>query len=247
MIAKNKYKKDSADIKFIHSPYLNARREWNERYGDYIQQAKTWRIVGLIGLLIGVISTGGTIYFAGQNKLIPYVVEVDARGNTVAVYESTAMQPVDTRIVRAQLAQIIRDLRTISADKTVQKNAIRRLYSHLGDNSQATNVVNQYFRENDPFVKAQKKTVAVDIQQLLPLSDNTWQIEWSEQEYGRDGKILGKNNYTATATVSIGNTVNEQTILFNPIGMYVTDLHLSHDFKVKTENNHSVNEGSPHE
>ena len=61
MIAKNKYKKDSADIKFIHSPYLNARREWNERYGDYIQQAKTWRIVGLIGLLIGVISRGGTI------------------------------------------------------------------------------------------------------------------------------------------------------------------------------------------
>lgn len=129
----------------------------------------------------------------------------------------------------------------------MQKNAIRRLYSHLGDNSQATNVVNQYFRENDPFIRAQKKTVAVDIQQLLPLSDNTWQIEWSEQEYGRDGKILGKNNYTATATVSIGNTVNEQTILFNPIGMYVTDLHLSADFKVKTENNHPVNEGSPHE
>ena len=25
------------------SPYLSARREWNERYGDYIAQARNWR------------------------------------------------------------------------------------------------------------------------------------------------------------------------------------------------------------
>lgn len=227
--------KKEPDLKDIHSPYLAARREWNERYGDYIQSAKMWRMVGLLGLLIGMVSSAGTIYFAGQNKLIPYVVQVDERGATVEVYPASCMGPVDPRIVRAQLAQFIRDLRGVSADMTVAKNAIRRLYTHLDSSSQASTVINQYFKENDPFKKAQKKTVGVDILQLLPLSENTWQIEWSEQEYGRDGKILGKSNYTATATVSVGNNISEQTILSNPIGLAVDEIHLSADFKDKTQ------------
>lgn len=225
--------KKTPDIKDIDSPYLAARREWNERYGDYIQSAKTWRMVGALGLLIGIVSTAGTIYFASQNKLIPYVVQVDERGATVDVYRASHMTPVDPRIVRAQLAQFIRDLRSVSADLTVAKNAIRRLYTHLDGSSQASTLINQYFKENDPFKKAQKKTVAVDILQLLPLSEKTWQIEWAEQEYGRDGKILAKSNYTATVTISLGNTISEHTILSNPIGLAVDELHWSADFKNK--------------
>ncbi|MDO4643461.1 MAG: VirB8/TrbF family protein [Cardiobacteriaceae bacterium] len=231
---------NTKNIKDISSPYLAARREWNERYGDYIHTSRMWRVVGILGLLVGIVSTGGTIYFAGQNKLIPYVVEVDKRGATVEVYRADTMQSIDSRVVRAQLAQFIRDLRSVSADMTVEKNAIRRLYTHLNSNSQASSVINKYFKENDPFRKAQKKTVGVDILQLLPLSEKTWQIEWSEQEYGRDGKILGNGNFTATVTVSLSNNIDEQSILSNLIGMSIDELHFSADFKdkVKGEDTH---------
>lgn len=227
--------KKKQDIKDVNSPYLAARREWNERYGDYIQRAKVWQGVGLVSLLIASASVGGVTYFAGQNKLIPYVVEVDERGATVRTYESSKMQAIDQRIVRAQLAQFIKDVRTVSPDLTVMKNAIKRLYTHLNDSSQASAFLNRYFSENNPFEAAQKYTVGVDILQLLPLSENSWQIEWAEQKYGRDGKDLGKRHYTATVSITTGNKVNELTILDNPVGMEVENIHWSADFQNKEE------------
>lgn len=227
--------KKKQDIKDISSPYLAARREWNERYGDYIKQARVWQKVGLISLLIAAASVGGVTYFAGQNKLIPYVVEVDQRGATVRTYESSKMQDVDQRIIRAQLAQFIKDVRTVSPDLTVMKNAIKRLYTHLNNTSQASAFLNEYFAANNPFEAAKEHTVGVEILQLLPLSENSWQIEWAEQKYGRDGKNLGKRNYTATVSITVGNTVNELTILENPVGMEVENIHWSADFKTKEE------------
>lgn len=221
--------------KEIQSPYLLARREWNERYGDYIQSAKVWRQVGVVSLLIAAASVGGITYFAGQNKLIPYVIEVDQKGATVRTYEATQMQNIDQRVVRAQLAQFIKDIRTISPDSTVMKNAIKRIYTHLSNSSQAATFINEYFQKNNPFDKAQEYTTSVDILQLLPLSEKNWQIEWVEQKFGRDGKDLGKTNYTATILVSVGNKVDELTILDNPIGLAIENIHWSKDFQAKKE------------
>lgn len=223
------------EIKNIHSPYLAARREWNERYGSYIKQKKIWQIVGILSLIIAIASVIGITYFASQNKLIPYVVEVDERGATVKVYESSKMQEIDQRIVRAQLAQFIKDVRSISPDSVIMKNAIKRLYTHLNSSSQAASFLNDYFTNNNPFEKAKDHTVYVEILQLLPLSPNSWQIEWAEQTYGRDGKNLGKKNFTATLTITTGNSVNEHTILENPIGLEVESLYWSADFQIKED------------
>ena len=38
------------------NPYLDARREWNERYGSYINQAKNWRLTSLISMLISLVA-----------------------------------------------------------------------------------------------------------------------------------------------------------------------------------------------
>ena len=36
--------------------YLNARREWNERYGDHIAQARNWRMVAITASIAAVIA-----------------------------------------------------------------------------------------------------------------------------------------------------------------------------------------------
>ncbi len=41
------------------NPYLAARQEWTERYGSYVRAASSWRIVGVTGMLLAVISTVG--------------------------------------------------------------------------------------------------------------------------------------------------------------------------------------------
>src|SRR5690554_1555436 len=115
----------------ISSPYLAARREWNERYGSYIATAKMWRGVAFTSLVIAAVSVGGVVHFASQNKLIPYVVEINADGDTLQVYQADQMLPADRRVVRAQLAQFIQDVRSVSSDVAVQRRSIERAYAHL--------------------------------------------------------------------------------------------------------------------
>ena len=39
----------------IPNPYLDARREWNERYGSYIAQARNWRFAAVVALLLALV------------------------------------------------------------------------------------------------------------------------------------------------------------------------------------------------
>ncbi|MDE0208164.1 MAG: VirB8/TrbF family protein [Candidatus Tectomicrobia bacterium] len=207
----------------VPSPYLAARREWNERYGSYIAAARSWRLAAFGALAVAVAAVGGVVYFAGQNKLIPYLVEIhDDR--PIQVTFPGRMPPADPRIIRAQLAQFIWDFRTVTPDAQVQNQAVERLYAHLNPDSAAYLMVNEWMRENIPFQRAAKETVAVEVTQVLPISERTWRLEWLEHPRQRDGKPLPSLRMTALATVGIAREVPVGMVLLNPIGLYVDAL-----------------------
>jgi len=56
------------------NPYLDGRKEWLERYGDYIQAAQSWRLIAMITSLIALLAVCGVVYIGAQNKIVPYVV-----------------------------------------------------------------------------------------------------------------------------------------------------------------------------
>jgi len=211
------------------SPYVAARREWNERYGSYIATSKMWRGVAVASLVIAAVAVGGVVHFASQNKLIPYVVEVNADGNTVQVYEADKMMPADRRVVRAQLAQFVQDVRSVSSDVAVQRRAVERAYSHLSADMPAYTAVNTWMRQNVPFERAKEQTVVVEVRQVLPLSENTWRIEWIERPRSRNGEAMQPTKWTGTTTVVTGGDVDARTIMFNPVGLYVREFDWSRD------------------
>uniref|UniRef100_UPI0039C9913F type IV secretion system protein n=1 Tax=Vibrio parahaemolyticus TaxID=670 RepID=UPI0039C9913F len=47
--------------------------------------------------------------------------------------------------------------------------------------------ISQAFKEENPFERAARELVKVDIKSTLPLSDNTWQMEWVETITDRQG------------------------------------------------------------
>jgi len=212
------------------SPYLNARREWNERYGSYIATAKAWRTVAIASLLIAAVSVGGIWHFASQNTLIPYVVEINAEGETLKIYEASEMLPADRRVIRAQLAQFIQDVRSVSPDIAVQRRAIERAYAHLSVDFPAYTAINSWYRENVPFERARNETVVVEVRQVLPLSDNTWRIEWIERPRSRNGESRPTTHWTGIASIVTGGKVDSRTIMLNPIGLYIREFDWSRDF-----------------
>jgi type IV secretion system protein VirB5 len=205
------------------SPYLAARQEWTERYGSYVQAARAWRIVGILALLMAVIGFTYALYLSTQVKLVPYIVEVDKLGNTVSGGFPQQIEYADTRVVRATLGNFISSFRSITPDAVVQKQYIDRTYALLRTSDPSTQKVNAWFRGNSPFEKAVNSTVAIEVNNIVALSNQTYQIDWTEYERDRKGKETAARRFRGIATVAITSPQDEATIRLNPIGVYVTD------------------------
>jgi type IV secretion system protein TrbF len=209
------------------NPYLDARREWNERYGDYIQAAHHWRTVALVSSLVALIAVAGVTYIGAQNKVVPYIVEVDKLGEAAAVARADTAGAVDKRVVKSYLARFVADWRTVTIDRQAQKGAIDRVYAMLPGGSVALGKLNDYFKAHNPFTVASKQSVEVAITNLLQLSDKTWQVEWREVIRDPRGEVQGSVRMKASIIVGITAPTDEKLMLINPLGIYVTDINWS--------------------
>lgn len=209
------------------NPYVEARREWNERYGDYIQQAYNWRLMAILSGLATLVSVAGVTWIGAQSRVVPYVVEVDKRGEVSSVSRADQPIEVDPRIIKAYLARFVADWRTITVDRQAQKGAIDRVYAMLPKSSIALNKLNEYYRARNPFVVAAKESVDVDITNLLPISGETWQVEWEEETRDERGEVKGVQKMKVSIIVGITPPSDESLIIVNPLGVYITDLNWS--------------------
>lgn len=205
------------------NPYLAARQEWSERYGSYVQSARAWRVVGIISLSMAVIGFSYALYLSTEVKLVPYIVEVDKLGSAVAAGIPRQIEYADARVVRATLGNFISSFRSITPDAVVQKQYIDRTYALLRSSDPATSKINAWFRANSPFEKARTATVAVEVNNIVALSNRTYQIDWTEYERDRKGRQIATRRFRGIATVTLTAPQDEATIRLNPIGLYLQD------------------------
>ncbi|MFC5386750.1 conjugal transfer protein TrbF [Aquamicrobium segne] len=205
------------------NPYLAARQEWNERYGSYVSAARSWRIVGITGMLMAVIGFSYALYQSTQVKLVPYIVEVDRLGTAASAGFPQQIEYADARVVRATLGSFVSNFRSVTPDAVVQKQYIDRTYALLRTSDPATEKINAWFRGNSPFDRALTMTVAIEVTNIVPLSNQSYQVDWTEFQRDRQGKELGTRRYRGIATVTLTPPQDEAVIRFNPIGLYLKD------------------------
>lgn len=205
------------------NPYLAARQEWNERYGSYVKAAAGWRIVGIIGLLMAVISFSYALFQSTQVKLVPYIVEVDKLGTSANAGFPQQIEYADTRVVRATLGSFVSNFRSVTPDAVVQKQYIDRTYALLRTSDPATEKVNAWFRSSSPFDKAKTATVAIQVNNIVALSPQSFQIDWTEFERDRKGKETAVRRFRGIATVTLTAPQDESVVRLNPIGLYLRD------------------------
>lgn len=204
------------------NPYLYARREWNERYGDYIARARTWQIVAVCAMGLSGVLGLSLVNLAGQAKVQPFVVEVDKLGEAVAVRPADKAQTPDERIIRFQMANFITNTRSVTPDPIVQKRWLDGVYAVASP--AAASFLNDYYKKNDPFNTARTSMVAVDIISALPLSKNTWQVQWSETRRGLNGLVEGTSRWQAVLTINVFPPTTPQQVVTNPTGVVVDQI-----------------------
>lgn len=222
MMNTNKHKEEN--------PYLNARRTWNSHIGAVMAAITTWQIVGILGLMIALAGVGGMIHIGSQSKFVPYVVEVNKLGQAVAVAPAQVAAKADQRIVRASVAAFITDIRLVTPDAALQRKAIFRVYAMLSAEDPATAKTNEWYNateNSNPFKRATTEMVSTDIDTVIPQTEDTWQVDWTETKRDRQGVIKGKPAHMrALLTVYITpprpDTTEEQ-MRNNPLGIYIRD------------------------
>lgn len=203
------------------SPYLVAREEYLERYGDHIKNAKNWRWFGLISGGTALVLAFGMVAVAQQHKVVPYVVQVDQLSTVLPVGPATQAARPDGAIIRAAMGEWIVNVRSVHFDATATREKVLKAYALLEQSGAGFQTVTEFMKNNDPFKRAQNESVAVEVQSVLPVGANSWRVEWLEVRRGRDGTELGRQQWSGVIETKIVPATDEATILTNPLGIYV--------------------------
>jgi type IV secretion system protein VirB5 len=206
------------------NPYLAARKSLQDLYSTQHNRERLLFLIVIASLVLNLVLVAGIVFTASQKKWIPYVVAVNELGDALPVKRADAASPVDKRIVRAQLARWIKNVRSVYLDQAAQKALVLDAYTSINRKAPAYGELNDYFQKKDPFLRAQESLVKVSVESVMPISENTWRVEWKEQIRGRtDGKLVSELTYQATITTSVNPPEDEKNILMNPLGIYVDD------------------------
>ena len=222
-------KKKSSKKNKANSPYLDARREWNAQFGRLVAEKNNWRIVALITSVTSLLAIRGLITLGASTKVVPYVAVIDELGNPLATGMAETSGVTDPRVVRAVVGDFIKNFRSVTTDGAAQKERIRRTYSMLSAQDPSYRVMNEHFSSDlwDPFERAKKVTVSVEPSLILPLSKNSYRVEWIEVERDRSGNVVNRTEYQGQMTLRQSEQLSGEELIVNPLGLYVTELHWS--------------------
>lgn len=204
------------------SPYMAARREWNERYSDHIAAANNWRLAALGSLGVSLILAGGLVWVSGQQKVVPYYVETNKYGEITRVARADQIGKPTEKQIKAGLRQWITGARTVYVDSRAEEQIISTTYAMTFPDSPAYSALTEYHRAQDPYQRAQKETVEVLWHGASLIGGDTWQIEWTETIRSRAGKQINEPiTYVATVKTEVATPTEEATLMMNPFGIYV--------------------------
>lgn len=203
------------------SPFLRARNEWDNRLMDLATSRYNWMIFASALLLLNALLGCALVWQAGRSKVVPYVVEVDRHGQAVAFGPAEVIEEPHERLYRYFLSVFIRDLRTVSGDHQAQRRSLANAYALLRE--PALGRVNDYLRRNNPF-DPDRTTANVQVTSVLQIADSTWQIQWTETAYSRDGRRLREELWQAAVKTVFAPPTTSEALLSNPLGLFVQEL-----------------------
>jgi type IV secretory pathway TrbF-like protein len=209
--------------------YAESWRAWDERYADLVVGKRNWQLAAGGLLVVSLILAVGMVWIASRGKYVVYAVQVDKLGYALAQAQPlTGSSPPDVvdRIERYEVASFIRAARAVSSDPQVEQQTLNSLLAHT--RGAAARFLADYYHgdsSHNPFVIAQKQTVMVTIDSILPLSGRSYQVRWTETRRDLNGEALGApTHWEAQLGTVIVPPQAADVIVSNPLGFFVEQI-----------------------
>jgi type IV secretion system protein VirB5 len=209
------------------TPYQRAGQAWDERIGSARVQARSWRLAALGLLMANTALCGSLAWLATRGSVTPWVVQVDHLGEPrVAAPAVQGARPTDPMIAWT-LARFITDVRAVSTDPVVMRQAWLRAYDFTDAAGAAA--LSDYARRNDPFAQVGRAQVVVTVSSVVRATPSSFRVAWTEQRYA-DGQLAATERWSAILTLVITPPRTPEGLRANPLGVFVTGLSWSKEF-----------------
>jgi type IV secretion system protein VirB5 len=204
------------------TPYQKAAQAWDERIGSARVQAHNWRLMALGSLGLSLILAAILLWIGRSASTTPYIVEVDPKGGARAVGPAAEIyKPSDAQIA-FHLARFVDNVRSLSIDPVVVRQNWLKAYDFVTDRAAVT--LNEYARDNDPFAKVGRETVA----SVVRASDTSFQVRWLERIF-EGGALKETKRLTGLFSIVVTPPRTVDAVRKNPLGIYVHTFNWSQD------------------
>jgi type IV secretion system protein VirB5 len=208
----------------VQTPYLRARQEWDERFGDQIKSRNNWRLAAFLSMATALVCVTGMVAIGYRSNTVPYVVALDDVGRAVPVIPAKQVAVKDVRLQEAVVARWVTNLRTVIADAVAQRRLVDEVYAETGQNSPASATITEFYSKSSPFDLLTKETVDASVESIVQQSPKTYEVAWTEVIRDLNGNLMSSHRYRAFVSVVTQEVTDARQALVNPLGLYVTNL-----------------------
>ena len=221
------------------SPAEKAKRKWDEREGDVIEQNYNLRKLIIALMVILLILVGTIAYLATKSLVQPFVVMANPETGEVwhvGTVEGARDFEVTEQVKKYFIADLIRNVREIPLDPIVYRNSLKRGFGFM--TNQAASKLSSQLEHEGAGGKVGKLTATVNIVSILPMEGgNSFQARWTEEEFNLGSGVKTTTPYSGVFTCQTIKTEDEKQLAVNPIGFYVSDFNWSKDSTAYTTDN----------
>lgn len=206
--------------------FLNTKGAWDQVFGNAIAAKRNWRNLSFVLSLGLLLAIAGAFWQGSQSKIVPHVIVLDKEGQELYSGAVKTSSKTDPKMIKKELGSFIKKNRLASVDRQLMLQNIDWVYAHMLPNTNALKKMNAHYQENNPFEMIAKETRIVErINSVLPVTKNTWAIEWQEAVRGvSDGEVIGTSKYKAIITISSKNPETPKQWSLNPFGIWIIDI-----------------------
>jgi len=202
----------------------------DQAYADILlhvtQESKIWRRLTISHVALFAVSLILFFVSVAQQKTVPVLVNVMPSGE--AQYLGEVRQNGDFQVtdgmIHFQIRAFVSNVRSVSTDYDI-------IYKNIDDcfhmcTASYEPIMRKMILDNSPFELYGKMRRSCEFESVLHVTENSYQVNWTETVIEPSSTSPKKNKYRAVATIRLIKPTDD-TIKRNPSGIYIENFEMT--------------------